>query len=222
MKRVGLMKEWKSIFQVGRMCLNYTSLVKTKQGAGQRIILFPGFMSSESSMLPIKHYLRRIGYQPEYWGLGINTGDVEKYRDLVLSKLKQEATKEQLTLVGWSLGGVIAREVARAMPQRVNSVFTFGSPIKGPEYTVGYEVYGEKETNRIAALLEELDKTTPIITPMTIVFSKKDNVVSWPSCLDISSQNAKHYEVSSTHLSMVIDPQIWELLALHLKENLMS
>ncbi len=220
MKRFGMLKEWQSIFQIGKLCLNYNSLVKKKQGNKQRIILFPGFMSAESSMYPVKHFLNRIGYAPEYWGLGINKGKVEKYRDAMIEKLLQEDQSEKLDLVGWSLGGVIAREIARSIPEKVNSIFLFGSPIKGPEYTVGAEIYGEKETQRISALLEKLESSKPIDVPTTILFSKKDNIVSWPSCIDSSNEQVRHYEVTSTHLSMGIDPQVWGLLASHLEEYL--
>ncbi len=220
MKRLGIIREWKSIFQVGRLCLNYNSLVKEKQGRGQRIILFPGYMSTESSMFPVKHFLKRVGYAPEYWGLGFNRGKVEEYRDAMIEKLLSEDDDGKVDLVGWSLGGVVAREVARIIPEKINSLFIFGSPIKGPKYTVGSEVYGEEETQRITNLLEELEDSKPIDIPTSILFSKKDNIVSWPSCIDSSNDNVRHYEVSSTHLSMGIDPQVWNLLALHLKEFL--
>ncbi|MEM9930492.1 MAG: hypothetical protein AAF840_11780, partial [Bacteroidota bacterium] len=112
--------------------------------------------------------------------------------------------------------------VARVLPEKINSVFIFGSPIKGPKYTVGAKVYGESETQRITHLLEELDDNQPVQVPLSIVFSKNDTVVSWPSCLDLSSPKVKHYEVKSTHISMVIDPDIWQLLALHLEQHLVE
>lgn len=218
---LGLINEWQSIFQVGRIALNYPSLVRKNSGMGQRIILLPGFLANASAMYPMKHFLNQIGYEAEDWGLGINLGNVEKYRNRMLQKLENEDSTEEVTLVGWSLGGVVAREVARMMPDRVSSVFTLGSPLKGPEYTVvGTSIYGEETSQEIKSTLEELDRTDPIQVPMSIVFSKNDNVVSWPACLDTSSANAKHYEVTSTHFSMLIDPQVWKLLAVHLEENL--
>lgn len=218
MKRLGMISEWKGVFQVGRLCMNYRGLVKEKQGNGERIILFPGFLSTESSMYPVKHFLQRIGYAPEYWGLGINKGNVEAYRDALIEQLLSEESTEKIDLVGWSLGGVVAREVARVLPERINSIFLFGSPIKGPRFTVGSDYYGEEETDRITHLLEEFEVSNPVSVPTTIVFTKKDNIVSWPSCIDTSSEEVKHYEVSSTHLSLGIDPQVWQLLSEHLKE----
>lgn len=217
MKRFGILSEWKAIFQIGRLCLNYKRLVKQQQGKKQRIILFPGFRSTEASIYPIKHFLTRIGYAPEYWGLGLNSGDVEECRDSMIEKLMKENKAGKVDLVGWSLGGVIAREVARSIPEKINSLFIFGAPIKGPKYTVGAEIYDAAETQRITTLLEALENSKPIKVPTSILFSKNDKLVSWPSCIDSVSNNVRHYEIFSTHLSMAIDPQVWHLLALHLK-----
>ena len=163
MQRLGIISEWKALFQIGRLLLHYKRLVKQKQGNKQRIILFPGFRSSESSIYPIKHFLTRIGYAPEYWGLGLNNGDVEAGRDLMIQKLTTGKQEEKVDLVGWSLGGVIAREVARSIPKKINSLFIFGSPIKGPKYTVGAEIYDAVETQRITTLLETLEASKPCL-----------------------------------------------------------
>lgn len=218
MNRLGMVGEWKSIFQLGRLALNYSALTKDRKEDDRPIILFPGFLSTESSMLPMKHFLKRLGYNSEYWGLGINKGHIERYRDLMVQKIVEE-NKKDVVLIGWSVGGVIAREVARTIPDSINSVFTFGAPIKGPQYTIGYDIYPPEEIDRLSNLRLELDKTHPIKIPMTILFSKKDKVVSWPSCLDEVSPNARHFQVSSTHLSMVLDPDVWFLLAKHLEIN---
>ena len=220
MKRLGMLSEWQSIFTVGKLALNYKGLIKKKQGNKQRIILLPGFMTTESSMFPVKHFLKQIGYAPEYWGLGLNRGNVEESRDAMIKKILEEGSDDKIDLVGWSLGGVVAREIARSIPEKVNSIFLFGSPIKGPKFTVGAEIYGENETQRITNLLEELEESKPIQTPTSIIFSKKDSIVSWPSCIDSTNAHVRHYEVSSTHFSMGIDPQIWSLLASHLEEHI--
>ncbi|MEL7222529.1 MAG: hypothetical protein AAGJ93_14500, partial [Bacteroidota bacterium] len=158
------------------------------------------------------------GYTAEYWGLGINKGYIERYRDLIVQKIVEE-NKKDVVLIGWSVGGVIAREVARTLPDNINSVFTFGAPIKGPQYTVGYDVYSQEEIDRLFKLRLELDETNPINVPITAIFSKNDKVVSWPSCLDEVSPNVRHFQVSSPHLSMVLDPDVWYLLAKHLEGN---
>ncbi len=220
LKRFGVINEWQTILHAGRLCVRYGGLVKKKQGNQERIILFPGFKMGESTMFPLKHYLQKIGYAPEHWGQGTNKGEVEKYRDAMIERLQQDDSGDQVVLVGWSLGGVIAREIARKIPERVNSIFIFGSPIKGPKYTIAAGAFNPEETKRITELLEQQELNSPIQVPSTIVFTKKDSIVSWPSCIDQTSTKARHFEVKSTHLSLGIDPQVWQLLSSHLQEHL--
>jgi len=171
-------------------------------------------------MYPVKNFLNTLGYSAEYWGLGMNTGKIEAYRDQIVEQLKNEESKEKVTLIGWSLGGVVAREIARALPEKVSSVITYGTPVVGgPKHTIGAKFWGPKEIKRINKLQKELDKSNPIQVPISIIFTKKDSFVAWPACLDKVSKNVKHYEVNSTHLSLGIDPEVWKIIGHHMQEN---
>ena len=219
-KRPSLFNEFQSVWQPFRLLSQYRNLTKRKTGNGERIILLPGWKSHDTIMYPVKRFLRTLGYAPEYWGLGINHGYVEKYRDQLLAKLKQENSTEKVTLIGWSLGGTIAREIAREMPEKIAGVITYGSPvIGGPTHTIGAKVWDKKETARIRNLIEEKDTTNPIRVPMSIIFTKNDSIVSWSACIDTKSKNVKHYEVTSTHLSLGIDPSVWRVVAHHLEQH---
>lgn len=218
-KRPSIFQEINSIFQPIRLLRQYSNLTKDKVGKGQRIILFPGWNSHETVMFPMKTFLSKLGYAPEYWGLGTNQGKIEAYRDEIVDRLKGERSTDKITLIGWSLGGVVAREIARELPDRIASVVTYGTPIiGGPKYTIGAKAWGEKEAQRINTLMEELDQTNPIEVPITIIFTKNDSFVSWSACLDHTSKNVTHYEVQSTHLSLGIDPEVWKIVATHLQE----
>lgn len=219
-KRPSLFNEIQSMWQPLRLISQYRGLTRKKIGNGERIILLPGWKSHDTVMYPVKKFLAKLGYAPEYWGLGINHGHVEKYRDQLLTKLKQEASTEKVILIGWSLGGTIAREIAREMPEKVASVITYGSPvIGGPTHTIGAKAWDKKETARIRNLIEEKDLKNPIQVPMSIIFTKNDSIVSWSACIDKNSKNAKHYEVNSTHLSLGIDPSVWRVIANHLQTH---
>ena len=219
-KRPSLINEFQSMWQPLRLMSQYRSLTKRKIGNGERIILIPGWKSHDTVMYPVKRFLTKLGYAPEYWGLGINHGYVEKYRDQLLAKLKREDSTEKIILIGWSLGGTIAREIAREMPDRVGSVITYGCPVVGgPTYTIGASVWDKKDTERIKALIEEKDITNPIEVPMSIIFTKNDSIVSWSACIDTKSKNVKHFEVDSTHLSLGIDPSVWRVIVNHLQTH---
>ena len=114
---------------------------------------------------------------------------------------------------------MVAREIARELPDKIASVVTYGTPvIGGPKYTIGAKVWDKKETVRINALLDELNTNNPIQVPMSIIFTKKDSVVTWSACLDNVSENVQHYEVQSTHLSLGIDPKVWKIVRNHLQQ----
>lgn len=116
-----------------------------------------------------------------------------------------------LVLLGWSLGGFIAREVARALPEHVSQVITFGSPVVGgPKYTAvawRFRRFGV-DVDWIANEIIKLDKT-PISQPITSIYSKKDGIVNWTASIDSVNPHVKHIEVSSCHLGMGFSFEVW-------------
>lgn len=219
-KRPSLFKEIRGIIQPIRLLAAYPDLRKAEAGNGKRIMLFPGWKSHETVMFPVKTFLNRLGYTAQYWGLGLNNGYVEKYRDQIITQLEKEEHPEKITLIGWSLGGLIAREVAREIPHKISSVITYGTPaIGGPRYTAGVKVYEAKEVQRIIDLQRALDETNPIAIPLSIIFTKKDSIVNWSACIDRTSLDVKHYEVNSTHLSLGIDPTVWKIIVQELENR---
>jgi pimeloyl-ACP methyl ester carboxylesterase len=102
------------------------------------VIVVPGFRTGDRATAPLRAYLRRLGYDARGWGLGINHGHPESDRDRLAAIVQDVATEHgPVGLVGWSLGGVIVREVARELPHHVDGVVLFGSPIiGGPTHTI--------------------------------------------------------------------------------------
>jgi pimeloyl-ACP methyl ester carboxylesterase len=164
----------------------------------------------------VRHYLRRLGYDARGWGLGANTGDpkrdVERLAGRVLSLV--DSTGTPASLLGWSLGGVIAREVARRHPDAVRRVITYGTPVTGGagHTTIG-RATGQQPGSDPDRVARRLDADAPITVPLTVLFSRRDGVVAWQACLDHRSPNVEHVEVGSTHLSMGVDPDVWAVVA---------
>lgn len=166
-------------------------------------------------MFPLRRLLRLKGYKADTWGLGVNQGDVQRYVDALKPRImeKANASGKPVALVGWSLGGVVSREIAREIPENVSTVVTYGTPvIGGPSFTVGARSYSPADRAHINRLIEERNAANPIKTPLAIVFTRGDTIVSWPACIDRFSQNTTHYEVDSTHFSMGIDPTVWGIV----------
>ena len=173
-------------------------------------------------MLPIRRYLSGRGHRGLDWGLGVNGDDVEATRDAFLLQLEARVASaggRSANLVGWSLGGVIAREAARERPDLVNRVVIFGSPvIGGPSHTPMASRYGAAECERVATLAVSYDVERPVSRPLLSVFTRRDNVVDWRACIDRYTPEAQHLEVSSTHIGLGLDPDVWVAAARFLAE----
>lgn len=193
-------------------------LTRVPRSDGHVVIDLPGWKAPEASGAPLRRYLRSLGYDARAWGLGVNTGDPERDAEILGGTVVRLAEQSgPVSLVGWSLGGVVAREVAREHPEAVRRLITYGTPvIGGPTYTVGAGAYGAAECARIARLTEELDRTRPITVPVTTIYTRRDGVVAWQACLDHASPLVEHVEVASTHLGLGVDPDVWEVVATRL------
>lgn len=212
----GLANEWRTALLPPLLLARTPKLLRAPRGTGGTVIDIPGWKSPEASMAPLRRYLRNRGHNARGWGLGTNTGDPERDAEIMSEIVAAhfDRTGETVALVGWSLGGVIARETARNLPHAVRRVITYGTPVVGgPTYTLGAGSYGHQENARISAMIEDLDQTNPIQVPITAFFTRQDRVVSWPACIDRASLDVEHIEVTSTHVGMGFDPYVWEIVA---------
>lgn len=212
----GLANEGLAAAQVVRLIASAPRLATTPRGDGSTVIDMPGWKAPESSMAPIRAYLRWLGYDARTWGLGANAGNPERDAALMADHVIERAAQSgrPVALVGWSLGGVVAREVARAVPQAVSKVVTFGSPIiGGPTHTFAARSYSPAERDRIEELIEETDRENPLYVPVTAIFTRRDGVVNWRACIDRRTEGVRHIEVKSSHLGLGIDPDVWQAVA---------
>ncbi len=214
-RRAGL-GELTAPWQLARLLGGAPRLATVPRGDGRIVLDVPGWRASERTGLPLRRYLRWLGWDARGWGLGVNRGfpetDTPALAEGVLILAEQQGGP--VSLVGWSLGGVIAREVAREHPDAVDRVITYGTPVVGgPTYTLGATTYGEEECARIEALIAGLDTDQPIRTPITAMFTRRDGVVDWRSCVDHTSPDVEHVEVGSSHLGLGVDPDVWEVVA---------
>lgn len=191
-------------------------LARAPRGDGHVVIDLPGWQAPEASMAPLRGYLRLLGYDARGWGLGTNAGDPEgdTRRFVAIAERAAEESGAPVSLVGWSLGGVIARETARERPDLVRRVVTFGTPaLGGPSYTVGAQSWGEEVCAEAERVTAQRDAADPLRVPVTAIFSRRDGVVSWRACVDRTSPGADHVEVGSTHLGLGLDPDVWHVVS---------
>src|SRR5262249_46769430 len=135
----GLIRETRGLLELPRLALRFRDLARQPRGQGQPVLLLPGYGAGDGSTAILKCYLRMLGYRVRGWGLGRNHGDVADLMPRVLKRIGSFArrTQQEVRLIGWSLGGYLAREAARERPDLVHRVITLGTPvIGGPQYNL--------------------------------------------------------------------------------------
>src|SRR6202789_698315 len=128
---LGLMlAEVRGIFEFNTSVLLSPLLMRAPRVDGHPVLTLPGFLASDLSMAPMRRYLKELGYDAYAWQMGRNTGGVTPMRPAVGEGLAEihSATGRKVSLVGWSLGGVYARDLALQSPDMVRCVVTLGSP----------------------------------------------------------------------------------------------
>lgn len=187
------------------------------RGDGHPVLLIPGYGTDEVAMHRLHQRLHALGYRVRHWEQGRNHGNVHKLMPRLTDLVRRWTAElgEPITLVGWSLGGYMARELARDLPEQVAGVITLGSPaVGGPKYTITANAYRKKgfDLDIIERDMAKRD-AIPIRCPLTILFSKRDGIVSWPATLDRTTLQARHVEVYSSHIGLVHDARVFRLLA---------
>ena len=119
-----------------------------------------------------------------------------------------------ITLVGWSLGGYLARESARDHPEYVRGVITLGTPvIGGPKYSFVNGRYRRRGLD-VDWIAEQTIKRheTPIQCPVISIYSKQDAIIHWSASIDRWTPGAKHFEVDCTHTAFGFHPPTFEII----------
>jgi pimeloyl-ACP methyl ester carboxylesterase len=191
-------------------------LGQAPRGDGHPVMVIPGFMGTDNSTLVLRTYLSNLGYEVHPWALGRNfgpRGDIE-HRMVVRVNHLAATHGEPVSLIGWSLGGIFARQIARDIPDAVRQVITMGSPFGSA---------GHGGTNReIAQLYEMLSgdmiehapdhvkahrRSRPTV-PCTAIYSKTDGVAVWQVCVEDEGPDTDNIEVVGSHTGLGFNPLV--------------
>lgn len=205
------------VVDAAKLAFQFSNLTKQKKGNGERILVFPGFNTDDPYTYFLRSFLNQIGYNAQGWEIGKNHGNVPVLLETLNAKIRKEYNehKEKIILIGWSLGGYLAREVARDNQELVSKVITLASPIVGgPKYTSIARVFPLNGIT-IDELEKEIDERykNPLKLPVLAIYSKKDNIVGWEACIDNLSPNTKHVEIDSTHIGFIVNVEAYKLIS---------
>lgn len=213
-----LFREIRTPLALPAFVLQSPKLRNAPRGDGRPVLLAPGYMAGRLSMQPLAGFLRRLGYSARPWRLGRNHGAVDDLVAAFCDEVTDLATTaaQPVTLIGWSLGGVIVRETARLVPEAVREVITMGSPIVGgPKYTSVGGYYAWRFGIDLDAFELEVDARNRLglTQPITSIYSKADGVVDWRASIDTYNPQARNIEVSGSHFSLGISVPAWRIIA---------
>lgn len=192
---------------------------QSPRGDGHTVMVLPGFTANDVTTLPLRSFLDDLGYETAGWNLGVNLGIKPEDEPRLEEHVERLASDGPITVIGWSLGGVFAREIARRRPELVRRVITLATPIRsreGAEWIV--RVFSLLNPAAEEDLSEDgvLSHSMPLEVPMTAVWSRRDGVVSGYSCRvreEDEGPDAENIEVDAMHIGMGYDLDVLRVLA---------
>lgn len=177
----------------------------------QPVLVLPGFITSDKSTIALRTFLTLMGYPSYGWDMGRNFGPIPGTEDGLKRRLEEISDKhgQRVSIVGWSLGGIYARQLAKMMPDHVRQVISLGSPFTGdPRHTNAWRLYqmasGHKVDDRdhhMGGMISE----APAV-PTTAIYSKTDGICAWQNCIEERSEIAENVQVKGSHCGLGHNP----------------
>ncbi len=210
--RLFLSELGRALGEYGAMLAGSPVLLRAPRGDGHSVLVLPGLLAEDNSTLTLRAYLRTRGYDVHGWSLGRNVGPTVKVREGTRRLLQELAQRRAapVSIVGWSLGGIFARELARAEPGLVRQVITLGSPFRLSDLRDSRAHSAFRRYSRLHADPRTLPSRAalgkPIPVPSTAIYSRFDGIVPWQSCVEVPGPRRESVAVYSSHLGLGHNP----------------
>ncbi|ARU57430.1 hypothetical protein OLMES_3392 [Oleiphilus messinensis] len=211
--------ESRVVFETGSGLLSLLTEKSQSIGSGKPVLVIPGFGASDMSTFILRNYLKRSGFEAHGWGLGINRGTTGKVRDSLIKKVAalHQKTNQKVAVVGWSLGGIFARELARNQTQHIDCVVTLASPFAGSPhgnrlFPIALLVSGKPFTKEDEQSFDR--RTTPPPVRTLALHSRTDGIVNWKCSLEPIAAESFNDEVQCSHFGFPSNPQVLRKVAM--------
>ncbi len=184
-------------------------LARMPVGDGHPVVVFPGLGATDVTTVTLRNFLRDRGYTTYPWEMGFNFGPRAGVLEACHARVAELAAKhhEPVSLVGWSLGGLYAREIAKEQPDNVRCVVTLGTPFAGhPRATNAWRFYEMVSGQSVHDHDLVANLRVPPRCPTTSIYSKTDGVVAWQCSLNDDLPHTENIEVQASHIGMGLNP----------------
>lgn len=220
--RLLALAETRAVFELAAFFAARPFLSMLPRGDGHAVLVLPGFLAADGSTLPLRHLLGDLGYSVHGWGMGRNVRvDNQRIKDMqaLLLGLRDESGRK-VSLVGWSLGGVFARELAKMHPEAVRQVITLGSPIHDDRgYTNASRLFeylnGADPEPLREGKFTGLGLAPPV--PTTSILTRSDGIVHWQASIQRAElaghAQTENIEVHASHCGMGVNPSVMVAIA---------
>ncbi len=217
---LGLTEGIRALVELGTY-LPYRWLTKKNEGYGDGhpVLILPGFMASDISTIPLRSFIDKLNYKVYGWGEGTNFANID-YIQLLSEKVQRiyDRHEEPITLIGWSLGGVYARQLAKENPEIIRQIIVMGTPFKGLD-KINNAAWMYDLLKKSKIIDQEIDQDLlndfplPAPVPTTAIFTKEDGVVPWEYCLEDEDEWHQNIQVRGSHFGLGVNPLVLQIIA---------
>jgi hypothetical protein len=195
----------------------YPLLTQAPKGDGHPVLVLPGFLTNSASTALLRRYLKDLGYRAHRWKLGWNTGPVGEIEHAILVRIHElrRRYKRKVSVVGWSLGGVYARELAWMAPEDIRQVIALGSPVRHHAKSSVAWLYQWIADQHPESFGEEhlVRANQPPPVPSTCIYSRTDGIVPWQCSLEQSSPISENIRIECSHFGLGAHPLVYWAIA---------
>ena len=211
-----LLLEIRAIWELSSFFTTYPLLRLAPRGDGHPVLVLPGLAASDVSTRPLRRYLKDQGYAAHGWKLGPNHGPRPGAEAKMQDRLAElhDRHGRPVSVIGWSLGGVFAREIARRAPEHVRCVITLGSPFAGaPKASNAWKLYERASQRKVEDWPERERMKTPPPVPSTAIYSRTDGIVAWQCSVQEAGPQTENIEVEASHVGLGVNPAVLYAIA---------
>jgi pimeloyl-ACP methyl ester carboxylesterase len=218
-----MLMEARAPWEAAALAMASPWLNRLPAGDGHPVLVLPGLAASDLSTTPLRRFLHRRGHSAHAWKQGFNFGPRHGVLQACRGRLRHLADRHgrKVSLIGWSLGGVYARELAKQLEPQTRCVVTLGSPfsghVRGNNVARAFELFSGSTIAHDPERAARLRRSPPV--PTTSIYSRSDGVVAWQCSLNDDEPHTENIEIPSSHLGLGVNPLALYALADRLRQD---